>query len=65
MELSLLMMKIYFSTVRYVIIDSGFCVSKVLIMLRKKGMFPCAFIKKRRYWPHMVPSKDMEDHSGR
>ena len=62
--LLLRMMKIYFATDRYVIIDSGFCVLKGLIHLRKKGIFACAVIKKRIYWPYMVPGKYMEDHFG-
>ena len=63
--LLLRMMKSYFSTGRYVILDSIFCVLKGLIQLRKKGVFACAVTKKRRYWPSMVPGKDMEDHFGR
>ena len=59
------MMKSYFATGRYVILDYGFCVLKGLIQLRKMGMFACAVIKKRRYWPFMVPVEDMEDHLGR
>ena len=55
-------MKSYVATVRYVILDSGFCVLKGLIGLRKKGEFACAFIKKRRYWTYMVPVKETEDH---
>ena len=55
MSLLLRMTKSYFTTGRYVIIDSGFCVLKGLIKLRKKGIFSCAVIKKRRYWPSMVP----------
>ena len=39
-------MKIYFSTGRYLILDSGFCVLKGLIHLRKQGIFSCAIIKK-------------------
>ena len=30
--------------------------------MRKKGVFTCAVLKKRRYWPAMVPGKDMEDN---
>ena len=30
----------------------------------KKGVFACAVIKKRIYWPYMVPGKDMEGHFG-
>ena len=32
-----------------VILDSGFCVLKGIIELCKKGVFPSALIKKRRY----------------
>ena len=37
------------------ILDSGFCVLKGIIELRKKGVFAAALIKKRRYWPKYVP----------
>ena len=60
--LLLRMMKSYFATGRYVILDFGFCFLKVLIQLSKKGVFACSVIKKRRYCPVMVPGKDMEDH---
>ena len=33
--------------------------------MRKKGVFACDVIKKRKYWPSIVPGKDMEDHFGR
>ena len=52
--LLLRMMKSYFPTGRYVILDFGFCVLKGLMHLRKKGDFPCAVINKRGYWPSMV-----------
>ena len=55
-------MKSYFSTGRYVILDSGFCVLKGLVQLRKKGVFVYDFIKKRIYWPEMVLCEDTEDH---
>ena len=57
-------MKSYFDAGRCVILDSGLCVLKGLIQLRNKGIFPCTVIKKRRYWPSMVPGKYMEDHFG-
>ena len=60
--LLLCMMKSYFSTGRYVILDYSFCVLEGLIQLRKKGVFACAVLKKRRYWHVMVPGKEMEDH---
>ena len=62
MGLFLRMMKGYFSTGMYVVLGSGLCVLKWFIQLRNKGFFTCAVIKKRRYWPSMVPGKDMEDH---
>ena len=40
MGLLLHMMKSYFATGRYVILDSGFCVLKGLIDLRKNGILP-------------------------
>ena len=30
----------------------------------KKGIFACDVIKKRKYWPSIVPGKEMEDHFG-
>ena len=37
-----------------VIMDSGFCVLKGLVEMRKRGVFGSAMIKKRRYWPKHV-----------
>ena len=45
--LLLCMVKSYFATSTYVIIDFSFCVLKWLIQLRKRGVFACAVIKKR------------------
>ena len=60
--LLLRMLKSYFSTGRYVILDSGFCVLKALIELKKKGVYACALIKKRRYWPTMFPGEEVKEH---
>jgi len=51
------MLSSYFSTGRYIVLDSGFCVLKALVQLKKVGMFACAVIKKRRYWPAFVPGE--------
>ena len=48
MGLFLHIMKIYFATGRYLIIDSGLYVLKGLLKLSKKGVFVCSVIKKRR-----------------
>jgi len=55
------MLSSYFLTGRYVVLDSGFCVLKALVELKKVGMFVCAVIKKRRYWPAMVPGDAMTE----
>ena len=62
--LLLRIMKSYFTTGRYVIIYSGFCVFKGLIQLRKKGIFACAVINNRRYWTYISPGKEMGDYFG-
>ena len=56
--------KSYFTTGRYEILDSSFCVLKEFIQLRNKGVFACDVIKNIRYWPSTVPGKVMEDHFG-
>ena len=44
--LLLRMLQPYFHTARYIVLDSGFCVLKAIIELRKNGLFVCALIKK-------------------
>lgn len=60
--LLLRMLKTYFATGKYVVLDSGFCVLKGIIELKKRGLFACALIKKRRYWPTLVPGDAMQQH---
>jgi hypothetical protein len=55
------MLSSYFSTGRYVVLDSGFCVLKALVELKKVGLFACAVIKKCGYWPAYVPGDAMTD----
>ena len=45
-----------------VILDSGFCVLKAIIELRKKGIFASALIKKRQYWPKFICGDDIKAH---
>jgi hypothetical protein len=54
------MLQSYFHTARYIVLDSGFCALKGIIELRKNGLFGCALIKKRRYWPAGVPVDAMQ-----
>jgi hypothetical protein len=55
------MLQSYFTTGRYDILDSGFCVLKALIELKKVGLFACVVIKKRWYWPSLVPGDAMTE----
>ena len=45
-----------------VILDSGFCVLKGIIELRKKGVFATALIKKQHYWPKYIKGDDIKAH---
>ena len=45
-----------------VVMDSGFCVLKAIIELRKAGVFSSALIKKRRYWPRYVKGEEIKEH---
>ena len=56
--LLLCMIKCYFDTGRYLILDSGFCVL-IFFELRTKGVLACAVIKERKYWTSMVTGKFM------
>ena len=42
--------------------DSGFCVTKGLVELRKKGVFGAAIIKKRRYLPANIKGGSIDAH---
>ena len=45
-----------------VILDSGFCVLRAIIELRKRGVFASALIKKRKYWPKYVDGDAVDAH---
>lgn len=60
--LLLRMLKLYFASGRYVVLDSGFCVLKAILALKTVGgLFAGALIKKRRYWPALVPGPAMDE----
>jgi Transposase IS4 len=44
------------------VLDSGFCVLKALIELRKVGLYAAAVIKKRRYWPKYIDGDAVAAH---
>ena len=45
---------------KVVVLDSGFCVLKGLIELRKLGVFAASVVKKRRYWPRYVDGEGIK-----
>ena len=45
-----------------VILDSGFCVLRPIIELKKRGVFASALIKKRKYWPKYVYGNAINTH---
>ena len=51
-----------FNTGKVVILDSGFCVLKAIIALKKKGVYASALIKKRRYWPRYIKGDAIKAH---
>ena len=59
--LLLRMLQSYFGTGRYIVLDSGFCVLKGIVELKRHGLFGCALIKKRRFWPAKVPGDAIDD----
>lgn len=58
--LLLRILKSCFNTGRYVVLDSGFCVLKAIVALYEKGIYAGALIKKRRFWPSLVPGVAMD-----
>ena len=42
--------------------DIGFCFTKGLVGLRKKGVFGATRIKKRRYWPPNIKGNAIDTH---
>ena len=60
--LCLRLTKAIHGTGNVVVMDSGFCVLKAIIELRKKGVFSSALIKKRRYWPRYIKGEEIKEH---
>ena len=50
---------------RIIILDSGFCVLKGIIELRKKGLYASALIKKRRFWPKYISEVKKSRHTSK
>ena len=42
--------------------DSGFCVSIVIVELERKGVYGASLIKNKKYWPKGVPGAAIDAH---
>ena len=42
--------------------DSGFCVSRGIVELGRKGVYGASLIKKKNYWPKGVPGAAIYVH---
>ena len=60
--LMLQMFEPIFSTGKFVVLDSGFCVSKGITYLLEFGFYAAALIKKRKYWPKGVPGDAIDEY---
>ena len=54
--------KSIWGSARIIILDSGFCVLKGIIELRKKGLYASVLIKKRRFWPKYIRGEEIKAH---
>jgi hypothetical protein len=59
-SLLLRMLKSYFHTGKYIVLDLGFCVLKGIIKLWEMGLSACILIIKRQSWPVGVPGDAMQ-----
>ena len=59
--LLLRMLQSYFNTGRYVVLDSGFCVLQAIVGLYQKDIFAGALIKKRKFWPKLIPGAAIDN----
>ena len=51
-----------YSTGKIVILDSGFCILRTIIKLKKMGVYASAMIKKQRYWHKHVAGESIKGH---
>ena len=45
-----------------IILESGFCVLKGIVELKKRGVYASALIKKRKYWPKYIKGDAIRQH---
>ena len=54
-RMMLQMCKTLYGTGKSVLMGSGFCVSRGIVELARKGVYRSLLIKKKKYWPKGVP----------
>ena len=60
--LMLRMCEMLYGTRKAVVINSGFCVSRGIVELERKGVYGAPLIKKKKYWPKGVPGAAIDAH---
>ena len=45
-----------------VVLDSGFCVLKGIVELKKRGVYASALIKKQKYWPKYIKGDAIKEY---
>ena len=61
-SLMLSMCKAIFGSGKDVVLDSGFCVAKLITDLEAEFLYAEALIKKQRYWLKEVPGDPINTH---
>ena len=56
------MIKPIWGSSRVVLLDSGFCVLKGIVALRKKSVFATALVKKHWYWSKYVKNEAIKEN---
>ncbi len=56
------MLKLMLHSGQYIVLDSGFCVWRELVELRKKGVFAAVLIKNGKYWPTLIPGEHILEY---
>ena len=60
--LLLLVLEPIFGKGNMVVLDSGFCVLKGIVELKKRGVYASALIKKWKYWPKYIKGDAIKEH---
>ena len=56
------MCETFYGTGKAVVMDSGFCVSRGIVELGRKGVYGASLIKNKNYWLKSVPGAAVDAH---